>query len=104
MRMTGKKYEEGRVIIEEGKKYDRNNDHVYWILAGQVEVWKGGNFITLLGEGEVFGELAAFSSSSNVREATVKSKTKLSTRRITGRALLEVINLYPNEAFMSKLD
>lgn len=98
--MTTKKYDEGKTIIEEGDSFRAEKDSVYWIAKGQVEVWKGGHFMTLLGEGEVFGDLAAFGTGA--RKATVKSKTKVVLRMVRGIALHEVLHMHEDEALMAK--
>merc|ERR1719399_2163310 len=97
-RMSTKKFEEGRTIITEGDDYNAVQDYVYWIAKGQVEVWKGGNFVNLLGEGDVFGELAAFGA--DCRLASVKSKTKVVLRLVKATALQEVLRSHPDEELM----
>mmetsp|Transcript_129417 Transcript_129417/g.224667 ORF Transcript_129417/g.224667 Transcript_129417/m.224667 type:complete len:543 (+) Transcript_129417:73-1701(+) len=99
-RMTTKKFDEGKNIIMEGEAFLPDRDFVYWIAKGQVEVWKGGHFVTLLGEGDVFGELAAFGA--DVRQATVKAKTKVLLRMVKGNALHELLRLHEDEELMHK--
>jgi len=62
--------------------------------------WKGGHFVTLLGEGDVFGELAPFGA--EFRQATVKSKTKLVVRMVKGNALQELLRVHKDEELMQK--
>lgn len=100
-RMSTKKFEEGKTIIEEGDPFRGDRDYIYWIAKGQVEVWKGGNFVNLLGEGEVFGELAAFGGAEK-RQASVKSKTKVVLRMVKGHALRELLLAHDDEEMMAK--
>jgi len=102
MRLTSKKFEEGRTVIQEGNRCVPENDSMYLIVKGQAEVWKSGNFVTLLGEGQVFGEMGMYFGS--IRHATVKAKTKLVTRLICGRALQELLKQYPKEAFVPQFE
>jgi len=99
-RMTTKKFEEGKIIIQEGDPFRADRDFVYWIAKGQVEVWKGGHFVNLLTEGDVFGELAAFGAGS--RLASVKSKTKVVLRLVKATALHEVLRLHTDEDLMGE--
>lgn len=99
-RMVTKKYNENEVIIKEGDPFHGQKDHVYWIAKGQVEVWKGGNFVNLLGEGDQFGDLAAFGA--NCRQATVKSKTKVVLRMVKGHTLHELLRSHDDEELMCK--
>jgi CRP-like cAMP-binding protein len=94
-RMTTKKYEEGKTIIQEGDAFRPERDYIYWIAKGQVEVWKGGHFVTLLGEGDVFGELAAYGA--DFRQSTVKTKTKVVLRIVKGNAMQEVWRLHDDQ-------
>jgi CRP-like cAMP-binding protein len=99
-RMTTKKFDEGKPILQEGDMFNGEKDHVYWIAKGQVEVWKGGHFIALLSEGDVFGELAAFGA--DYRQATVKTKTKVVLRMVKGRTLQELLRVHDDEDLMRK--
>jgi CRP-like cAMP-binding protein len=99
--MTLKKSDEGKKLIEEGDAFVPDKDNVYWIARGQVEVWKEGNFITVLTEGDMFGELPLFSP-GNIkvddgilrREVTVKSKTKVVLKMVRGSVLTELLSIY----------
>lgn len=99
-RMATKKFDEGKTIITEGDAFLPDRDFVYWIAKGQVEVWKGGHFVTLLGEGDEFGELAAFGA--DVRQATVKAKTKVLLRMVKGNALHDLLRMHEDEELMHK--
>merc|ERR1719408_1153454 len=98
--MTTKKFDEGKAIIQEGDAFQPDKDLVYWIAKGQAEVWKAGNFVNLLGEGDVFGELAFFGEPK--RQATVKSKTKVVLRMVKGQVLHELLLLHDDEDLMQK--
>eukprot|EP00747_Dinoflagellata_sp_TGD_P164266 gnl/TRDRNA2_/TRDRNA2_183960_c0_seq1.p1 gnl/TRDRNA2_/TRDRNA2_183960_c0~~gnl/TRDRNA2_/TRDRNA2_183960_c0_seq1.p1 ORF type:complete len:541 (-),score=127.10 gnl/TRDRNA2_/TRDRNA2_183960_c0_seq1:54-1676(-) len=99
-RMQTKKFDEGKTIIEEGETFRNQTDFVYWISKGQVEVWKGGSFVCLLGEGDEFGELSFFGH-GNTRQATVKAKSRVVLRMIRGSALAEVMRSYEDEDLMA---
>lgn len=102
-RMSTKKFEEGKTIIQEGEEFRPEQDYVYWIAKGQVEVWKGGNFVNLLGEGDVFGELAAFANDNRPsRQATIKSKTKVVLRVVKGGALIDLLKQHEDEELIAK--
>jgi CRP/FNR family transcriptional regulator, cyclic AMP receptor protein len=63
--------DKGDVIIEEGGSGSR----IYILLAGAVEISKGGEILArLTGHGDVFGELAALGD--ELRSATVKAVSK----------------------------
>merc|ERR1719162_1136266 len=97
-RMVTKKYDENKTIIQEGDSFRPDRDYVYWVAKGQVEVWKGGNFVNILGEGDQFGELAAFGA--DCRQATVKSKTKVVLRMVKGHTLHELLRMHDDEELM----
>jgi len=98
--MTTKKYDDTKIIIQEGDPFRPDKDFVSWIAKGTCEVWKDGHFIHLLGEGEVFGQLCAFGA--GVRMATVKSKTKVVLRQIKANALEQLMSRFEDEELMSK--
>jgi CRP-like cAMP-binding protein len=100
IRMQTKKFDEGKVIIQEEEPFRPERDLVYWIASGQVEVWKHGHFVTLLGTGDTFGELAAFGAVN--RQATVQSKTRVVLRCLRGLALQEVMRAHQDKAFTQK--
>lgn len=102
-RMTTKKFDEGKTIITEGDTFRLERDFVYWIAKGQAEVWKGAHFVTLLGEGDIFGDLEPLGDGT-ARKATVKSKTKLVLRMVRGTALMDVLRSHEDEALMAKWD
>ncbi|CAE8731984.1 unnamed protein product [Polarella glacialis] len=100
-RMGTKRYDEGKVILKEGEPFKPERDFVYFIIKGQVEVWKTGNFVTVLSDGELFGELAAFRNHS-IRQATVKCKTKVVLRLVNAASLVDVFNTHEDRDFMEK--
>ncbi|CAJ1351984.1 unnamed protein product [Effrenium voratum] len=78
-RLVDKTFQDGEVIMQDGEKFQPQRDFVYFIVKGEVEVWKDGNFINLLKEGETFGEGAALRKHAT-REATVKAKDDVKCR------------------------
>mmetsp|Transcript_122128 Transcript_122128/g.290369 ORF Transcript_122128/g.290369 Transcript_122128/m.290369 type:complete len:547 (+) Transcript_122128:44-1684(+) len=95
-RLVDKTFQDGEVIMQDGEKFQPQRDFVYFIVKGEVEVWKDGNFINLLKEGETFGEGAALRKHAT-REATVKAKDDVKCRAVTARSLLEVLEQHPSE-------
>mmetsp|Transcript_51110 Transcript_51110/g.136397 ORF Transcript_51110/g.136397 Transcript_51110/m.136397 type:complete len:535 (-) Transcript_51110:267-1871(-) len=92
--MVTKKYEEGKTIFDEGDTFNTDVDHVYWILKGTVEVWKGCLFVSLLGEGDIFGDIELFGRLGEVgsqRCVTTKTKTRVLLRMAKATPLLKVI-------------
>lgn len=98
--MTTKHYDEGRTIVQQGQLYRADQDYVYWIVKGQVEVWQDSHFVAVLNEGEVFGELAAFDGGE--RRATVKSRTKVTVRMVRGNVLQQILNWHEDKLFLEK--
>lgn len=88
-RMATKSFEEGVTICHEGQRVPPGEDFVHWIAKGQVEVWKGKHFVTLLGEGDIFGELAA--TKGGWQQATVKAKTPVICRAVRSYVLQELL-------------
>mmetsp|Transcript_55693 Transcript_55693/g.172628 ORF Transcript_55693/g.172628 Transcript_55693/m.172628 type:complete len:545 (+) Transcript_55693:68-1702(+) len=94
-RLTTRRHEEGRVLLSEDDSLRSHTDLVKWIVQGQVELWHGGRFLGLLGEGEVFGDAGVFSAASQrVQQPTVKSKTRVVLRVVRVAALQEVLAAY----------
>jgi CRP-like cAMP-binding protein len=98
--MSTKHFEEGRTIIQQGVPFRADTDYVYWISKGQVEICQDGHFVAVLGEGEVFGELACFGE--GVRQATVRSKTRVILRQVKGAALRQILQWHEDKEFMAK--
>jgi CRP-like cAMP-binding protein len=89
----GRVYSNGEIIFREGEQGDR----MYVIQSGMVKVTKetpvGEIFISTLGSGEIFGEMALFSRST--RSATV---TALGNARVLGidkKKLFSTISMAP---------
>eukprot|EP00439_Symbiodinium_sp_Y106_P032626 s5561_g3.t3 len=80
-RMVDKKFEDGEVILKDGEVFQPGHDFVYFILKGEVEIWKDGNFIVLLRDGETFGDLAALRKLA-ARQATAKAKGQVTCRAV----------------------
>ena len=81
----------GDVIFEEGAEGDR----LYFVVAGEVEVTRGGTadkpqqFIATLGPGDVFGEVALVSGAP--RSATVTAKTDIKVIEILKEDFDEIL-------------
>jgi len=99
-RLTTKKFEEGKTIFEEDEVFRPERDFVYWIAKGEVEMWKCGHFVTLLSEGDVFGDISF--SKRQAREASMKSKTKVILRAVKGTALKELLRSNEDPELMKK--
>jgi CRP-like cAMP-binding protein len=89
----GRVYSNGEIIFREGEQGDR----MYVIQSGMVKVTKetpvGEIFVSTLGSGEIFGEMALFSRST--RSATV---TALGNARVLGidkKKLFSTISMAP---------
>ncbi|CAE7461345.1 HCN4 [Symbiodinium natans] len=98
-RMVDKKFEDGEVILKDGEGFQPGRDYVYFIVKGEVEIWKDGNFVVLLKDGEAFGDLAALRKLA-ARQATAKAKGQVSCRAVLARSLLEVLEQHPNDLVM----
>jgi cGMP-dependent protein kinase len=77
--MENKDYRKDSIIIQEGD----DGSHVYIIEDGVVEVSKGGQVLTELKDGKVFGELAVLYNCK--RQATVKALTRVSLWALSRR-------------------
>jgi len=100
-RMVTKKFAEGSVIIKEDEPFKPQRDYVYFLVKGEVEIWKTGNVVTVLKSGDTFGELAALQK-QNWRAATVKCKTAVVTRAVVAYALLDVLEKHDTEDLMER--
>ena len=91
----GKIFEKGDYIIREGEK---SND-VYLILKGQViisKIGKDGNkikILTILGPGEIIGEMSFFDSS--VRSASCIADSKVIVIAFTAETFSEIYKVHP---------
>lgn len=101
--MSTRKVEGEKTIIEEGQPCSADKDYIYWIDRGQAEVWKGNHFMCLLDAGDVFGELSAQDGYvRGRREASVKSRTKMTLRQVQASKLHELMRQYQDKAFVEK--
>ncbi|CAL1132040.1 unnamed protein product [Cladocopium goreaui] len=84
-RLVDKTFKDGEVILQDGEVFQTGKSFVYFIVKGEVEIWKEGNFIMLLQQGEKFGELAALRKLP-FRQATAKAKGAVACRADMGAA------------------
>ena len=63
----------GETIFLEGQP----GDFLYAIVAGEVEIKKGDKVLALLGEGEIFGEMAILDNSPRSASAIAKTDCKV---------------------------
>ncbi len=93
----GKSYHDGQVLIRQGEV----GDCMYVIQKGQVEVLaeKNGGEVQLavLGEGEIFGEMAVFER--EVRSATVRALGEVRALTVDKKNFLRRIQEDPSLAF-----
>uniref|UniRef100_A0A7S1WL47 Cyclic nucleotide-binding domain-containing protein n=1 Tax=Alexandrium catenella TaxID=2925 RepID=A0A7S1WL47_ALECA len=102
-RLVTRRFEEGKVITSEDEPSTARTDQVCWIVQGEVELWHGGHFLGLLGEGEVFGDAAAVTEgSASPRKATVKSKGRVVLRGVSGASLQEVLAAYEDPQLLQR--
>jgi len=98
-RMETKKMDAGKALIEEGTPV-RQDDFVYWLAKGELEVWKRGAFIAILHEGAVVGELAAFGTGE--RQATVKTRTPVVLRALRATLLHDALSKWEDPELMER--
>ena len=95
--VLGKVYQEGEVIVRQGEV----GDCMHVIQAGQVEVLqeREGRAVRLavLGEGDVFGEMALFEG--EVRSATVRALGEVRVLTVDKRTFLRRVHEDPSTAF-----
>ena len=93
----GKTYRDGDAIVREGE----SGDCMYVVQKGQVEVLRGteGKEVRLavLGEGEVFGEMALFEREP--RSATVRALGDARALTVDKRTFLRQVHEDPSLAF-----
>jgi CRP-like cAMP-binding protein len=96
-RGLGKVYQDGQVLIRQGEV----GDCMYVIQKGQVAVLaeKNGGEVQLavLGEGEIFGEMAVFER--EVRSATVRALGEVRALTVDKKNFLRRIQEDPSLAF-----
>lgn len=98
--MITKKFNEGKTIIDEGMSFSMSCDFVYWIAKGEVEVMKGGHFVTLLSEGSVFGDIAFFKG--GLQRCSIISKTQVFLRKVRGELLQELLQSCEDQDILEK--
>ena len=93
----GKVYRDGEVIVRQGEA----GDCMYVIQAGQAEVLQEKDNqevrLAVLGEGDVFGEMALFEREA--RSATVRALGDLRVFTVDKRTFLRRIHQDPSLAF-----
>ncbi|MEK6643389.1 MAG: cyclic nucleotide-binding domain-containing protein [Planctomycetota bacterium] len=93
----GKLYEQGECIVREGEIGDR----MYVIQEGEVEVVLHGSgsevLLSVLGEGDVFGEMALFTK--RPRSATVRSRGQTRVLSVDQKTFLQRTHEDPSLAF-----
>ena len=82
-------YEPGAVIIRQGERAD----FVYNMSSGVAEVLVDGVNVGRIGEGEIFGAMAALTNAD--RSATVKAKTACSVVKVPKEQFTELIKGNP---------
>jgi CRP-like cAMP-binding protein len=85
-------FKAGTEIIKEGEI----GTSMYIIVNGEVDVLVENQYITTLGEKEVFGELAALDPEP--RSATIVAKSDLLVFKIESSLIYDLITIYPNVA------
>eukprot|EP00435_Cladocopium_sp_Y103_P019858 s2948_g4.t2 len=94
--LVDKTFKDGEVILQDGEVFQTGKSFVYFIVKGEVEIWKEGNFIMLLQQGETFGELAALRKLP-FRQATAKAKGTVACRAVLARSFLQVLEQHPSD-------
>lgn len=102
-RLVDKTFKDSEVILQDGEVFQTGKSFVYFIVKGQVEIWKEGNFIMLLQQGETFGELAALRKLP-FRQATAKAKGAVACRAVLARSFLEVLEQHPSDVVTEILE
>ena len=83
---------QGEAIFHEGDQ----GDSFYMIVSGEAEVKKGEKVMTILGNGEVFGEMALLNSET--RSATVVAHTDMEVYQLKQEHFDDVLLKSPNIA------
>ncbi|MEA5509383.1 cyclic nucleotide-binding domain-containing protein [Crocosphaera sp. UHCC 0190] len=82
----------GQVICQEGEP----GDYFYMIAQGEAEVIKGKKILTVLGPGEIFGEMSLLTGES--RSATVISRTPMELYQLNQENFGQVLTRSPHLA------
>jgi len=83
-------------IVKEGDQGDR----MYILSRGEVDVIIGGSVMSTLGDGSIFGEMAALCENRPLakRTATVRSKTLCDCRVASRKVVLQTVQRFPKDA------
>ena len=83
------KFEPGEIIIQQGDRAD----YVFNMSSGVAEVLKDGVAVGRIGQGEIFGAMAALTHAD--RSATVKAKTACSVVKVPEDQFTDLIKSHP---------
>lgn len=81
----------GEIILNEGEL----GSEMFFILDGEVEVKNSSSLFTIIGKGNVFGEMALLSSNPTLRNATVVAATDVTLAVLSVDDFQEVSMIYP---------
>src|SRR5574341_2013272 len=82
-------FEKDQIVFNEGDR----GDSLYIIVSGKVQVWEGERLLNVLGEGDLFGELALLDPEP--RLATVKAIESTRLLRLDEAHFREVLAVRP---------
>ena len=80
------------IICHEGEP----GDYFYMILEGEAEIRKAGKLLTVLGRGEVFGEMSLLTGEP--RSATVMARTEMKLYQLNQKSFEHLLNISPHLA------
>jgi CRP/FNR family transcriptional regulator, cyclic AMP receptor protein len=95
------KFEQGATIFAENEKAGRftlKRDKMYLLLEGQVNMVANGNFIGMVGPGEIFGEMASLSQAP--RSASAMARTASRVIALDDKQFQEGLRKKPEFALM----
>lgn len=96
MTMTERRFAPGEIIYREGER----SDFAYFIKSGRVEILKsepdGPRQVTILGEGDVFGEMGVVLDQR--RSVTARAVDDVELRAISRSGFLHAVNQQPELA------
>jgi voltage-gated potassium channel len=81
----------GEVILQEGEL----GFEMFFILDGEVEVRSSSSFFTVIGKGNVFGEMALINNVPCVRNATVVAASDVTLAVLNSEDFYEVSRVFP---------
>jgi len=82
-------YSSGEIVLKEGAQ----NDRIYFILDGRVEVTKGDCVLSELGEGDAFGEMELLDVLPSA--ATIRALSPLRVAAISNHAVHQIYCMDP---------